>query len=121
MFGPTLWVNIGNINKIPALIDSGARISCIDIDLAGRLSLQPVDIRPTAGVHGEQDTEFFLVEIHVPVLEFTESGLLAGLPLQGSGFYHTVLLGRDFLQSVHMAYGGHSGTVTVSTDYPVPS
>ena len=121
LYGPTLWVRVGaqdstEASQVQALIDTGADLSCVDIDLARNLSLQLADIRPTRGIHGEQRTEFFLAELRIPVLNFIGRGMLAGLQLQSSGFRHSVLLGRDFLRHFSMLYEGRTGATIVGDD-----
>ena len=132
--GPTLWVQVGfDVNyraggvpelpgdELPALIDSGALQSCIDLDLAVRLGLLRVDVLPIIGVHGAQDAPFYVAHIRVPALRLTRRGKLAGLPLQRSGFSHSVLLGRDFLANVNMLYLGDVGSVEITLAGEQPS
>ena len=122
-YGPTLWVRVGagtegspESPQVQAFIDTGADLSCVDVDLARSLSLQLADIRTTRGIHGEQRTEFYLAQLRIPVLSFTGRGILAGLHLQSSGFRQSVLLGRDFLRYFSMLYDGRTGATIVGDE-----
>lgn len=116
--GPTLQVQIGKTREatgrlFPALIDTGAIVSCIDKDLAEELHLIPVDEVEMAGVHGVEPTIRYMAMVHIATLNFVGYGYLAGLPLRSSGFPQSVLLGRDFLKAHSMLYDGITGSVLV--------
>ena len=129
--GPTLFVNIGfdpdyndrptapppqpGINDVCALVDTGARESCIDSILAAQLNLPIVDRRYIASAHGAEKANMHLAQIHVPSLRFTIYGTFAGVHLQAGGMIHQALIGRTFLQNVTMVYEGLTGTVSMST------
>jgi hypothetical protein len=133
-FGPTLIVDIGfdpkykpDVTKpgevpvagatdIQALVDTGARESCIDNLLATTLGLPVVDRRPISGVHGPGMANMYLAQIRVPLLGVTIYGVFAGADLQAGGQMHKALLGRAFLQHFTMIYEGRTGTVTISSD-----
>jgi len=129
--GPTLLVDIGfdpnfnpNVPGIPtpgvkgiqALVDTGAKESCIDNLLAAQLNLPIVDRRPISGIGGRQETNMYLAQIHVPALPFTIYGAFAGVDLVAGGQVHSALIGRTFLMRVTMTYEGRTGIVTLSTD-----
>ena len=116
--GPTLRVQISKTREatgrlFPALIDTGAVVSCIDRDLAEELRLIPVDEVDMAGVHGVEPTMRYMAMVHIASLGFVGFGYLAGLPLRNSGFPQSVLLGRDFLKAHSMHYDGTTGVVLV--------
>ena len=127
-FGPTLYVQIGldptyrvgaptpklpRVN-LPALVDTGATLSCIDSSLAGQLQLPVVDRKPVIGVHGPVETDFYAAQIYTPGLNLVTHGIFAGLPLTNSGQLHYALIGRSFLKDVTMTYEGRMGRVTIS-------
>lgn len=129
-YGPTLLVDIGfdpafkaGVLVTPkaaalqqqALVDSGASESCIDSTLAQRLQLPIVDRRPVSGVHGSQDVNMHLAQIHVPALNFTIYGVFAGVDLVAGGQPHMALIGRTFLQHFKMEYDGRTGNVSISS------
>jgi predicted aspartyl protease len=132
-YGPTLFVNIGfdpkyrfdptknnipvaGITGIRALVDTGAGECCIDSLLASQLSLPVVDRRKISGVHGADEVNVHLSQVHVPSLNFTIYGAFAGVHLAAGGQVHNALIGRTFLQHFTMKYEGRTGTVTLSND-----
>lgn len=127
--GPTLSVNIGfdptfdpkqaiapkaGISDVAALVDTGATESCIDNLLAAQLGLPIVDRRPIAGIHGTQEVNVYLAQIHIVSMGRTIYGAFAGVDLAAGGQVHKALIGRTFLQHFNMAYNGLTGTVTIS-------
>ena len=116
-YGPTFYVRIGIDPKylpggpipnlppvgLPALVDTGASLSCVDATLAERLQLPLVDRGPVTGVHGSQETNFYAAQFYSPDLESVVRGLFAGLPLRRSGHLHYALIGRSFLE--HFTHG----------------
>lgn len=125
--GPTLHVEIGfdpgyrpyarpalPSTLFPALVDTGATLSCIDNDLALQLGLPVVDRRPLAGIQGRFDANIYLAQIHVPDLDITVYGGFAGVMLRQGGQVHYALLGRAFLRDFTMSYNGRSGSVTLT-------
>jgi predicted aspartyl protease len=126
-YGPTLVVNIGfdpaykaggvpvpGIIGISALVDTGATESCIDSALASQLNLPIVDRRMISGVHGRQEVNIHLAQVHIPSLAHTIYGAFAGVHLVAGGQPHKALIGRTFLQGYTMVYEGRTGTVTLS-------
>ncbi len=127
-FGPTIYVQIGldptdktaarsprlpSVN-LPALVDTGATLSCIDSSLAARLQLPVVDKKSVIGVHGPVQTDFYAAQIYTPALNLVTYGIFAGLPLISSGQLHYALIGRSFLKDFAMTYEGRTGRVTIS-------
>lgn len=128
--GPTLAVNIGfdsaysptaidppptlPIIGLPALVDTGATDSCIDRALAAQLKLPVVDRQRIAGVHGAQEVNMHLAQIHVPALDVTLYGKFAGVDLIAGGMIHRALIGRTFLRHFTMTYNGTTGSVVLT-------
>lgn len=128
--GPTIWVEVDfhgptapefqkNPNAPeptthPALVDSGATESCIDVKLARDIGLPEVDRRMISGVGGEHEVPFYLARVMVPNLQFYQHGLFAGVSLADGGQPHTVLIGRTFLKHFIMIYDGVRGQVTLA-------
>jgi hypothetical protein len=131
-WGPTLLVDIGfdpnfkatvpptipapGRKNIDALVDCGAKESCIDSVLAAQLNLPIIDRRHVAGSGGKHEVNYHLAQIHVPSLNFTIYGQFAGVHLQSGGQRHLALIGRTFLQYFTMTYEGRSGNVIISSD-----
>ena len=101
---------------LEALVDTGARESCIDSDLARELQLPVFDRRNVSGVSGSIEVDYHLAQIHVPSLKFVLRGRFAGVPLLSSGFAQRVVVGRSFLSYVRMAYDGPTGDVELIRD-----
>jgi len=129
-FGPTLFVDIGfdptwkayigipvsGIQKVEALVDTGASECCIDNLLASQISLPIVDRRTISGIHGSQTANVYLAQVYIPSLNFTMHGAFSGVDLQAGGQRHSALIGRTMLNHFTMIYEGRTGTVTLSND-----
>jgi predicted aspartyl protease len=129
--GPTLLVNIGfdstfnpttvgqvpvaAMTNLPALVDTGATISCIDSGLAMQLNLPIVDRQKICGSGGEHEVNMHLAQIHVPALNYTIYGSFAAVDLIAGGQGHHALIGRSFLRRFTMIYNGVTGEVTISS------
>ena len=127
--GPTLNVKIGfdvdfqsGSNTIPdlpsspypALIDTGAIISCIDSTVASNLNLPISDRRSISGVLGAGEVNMHIAQIYIPDLNTIFYGSFAGVHLLAGNHYHSALIGRDFLLNFKMYYDGTTGRVTIS-------
>ena len=130
-YGPTILVQIGfdpefglsasrhpNLpaNTFHALVDTGATESCIDSALAIELNLPVVDRRLVAGVHGANEVNVHLAQIHIPALPHTIVGMFAGVHLTAGGQPYSALIGRTFLRNFNMTYEGRTGAVVISND-----
>ena len=130
-YGPTINVDIGfdpsfnpssanapnsQARRLPALIDTGANESCVDSQLAADLRLPVVDQQEISGVHGRQELNFHLAQIHIPELPFTIYGMFAGVHLRSGGQPHFALLGRTFLRHFTMIYHGRTGRVVITNN-----
>ena len=127
--GPTLLVDIGfdpgylldapdrppqpGRRQIPALIDTGANMSCIDDELARELSLPLVDRQFMSGVGGQHEANLYLAQVFAPAVGFTQYGQFFGVNLRAGGQEHQALLGRTFLTSFMFLYDGIRGQVTL--------
>ena len=128
--GPTLHVLIGYDHHFrsggpdpdlpgelhPALVDTGATHSCIDIGLAERLGLPVVDRQVIAGIGGRMEAPVYAAQIRVPGLDSTVHGAFDGVRLAESGQPHVALIGRSFLLHFTMTYEGRTGRVVISDD-----
>ena len=129
--GPVLYVHIGfdrayqddsqgrpNISDVPlpALVDTGAEVSCIDSILAERLGLPIADSQSMAGAHGVAEVNVYLAQIYVSDLDFVINGNFPAVDLAAGGEQYFALLGRDFLRNFTMIYEGETGQVRISTD-----
>ena len=129
-YGPTLHVDIGfdtdfdygtsqsfpasTATRIPALVDTGATMSCIDDSLAQSLHLPLVDRQTVSGVGGQHTCDVYLAHIVAPTLEWFQWGLFYGVSLAAGGQLHQALIGRSFLQSMMLIYDGRTGLVQIA-------
>lgn len=114
--GPTLWVDVGfdptfnyteggltptsSATQIPALVDTGATLSCIDDGLAISLNLPFVDRQNISGVGGSHEVSVYLAHLVAPSLGWYQWGLFYGVNLTEGRQLHQVLIGRSFLQNM---------------------
>ena len=130
-YGPTLNVQVGFDPQFepdtgdqpllpqslwPALVDTGAALSCVDSQLATHLGLPIVDREPVSGAHGAQDVNVHVAQIFVPELNATILGRFHAVHLTAGGQPHSALIGRSFLMDFTMVYEGTTGTVTISNE-----
>ena len=130
-YGPTLWVRIGfdggyqrgsgaipNLPEAdhPALVDTGATLSCIDSALAALLHLPIVDREPVSGVHGSEEVNIHLGQIYVPSLGEVILGRFHGVHLAMGNQVHRAILGRTFLRDLKMVYDGPAASVVISKE-----
>ena len=129
--GPTIPVQIGHDpgfdeftdprpilppDLYSALVDTGASGNSIDIELADRLRLQPVDEVEISGSAGAHTVTVYLANIYIPDLNRTITGRFTGVNLAGGGQLHRAIIGRSFLQGFALHYDGRTGEVTMSDE-----
>ena len=102
-----------NSTQVPALVDTGALESCIDIGLAEELGLPMVDRVRIAGAGGTHQAPVYLGHIFFPQIPDTQYGRFAGVRLSDGGQAHKALIGRTFLANYTMMYDGPSGRVAL--------
>ena len=102
-----------------ALIDTGARMSCIDSALAERLNL-PIIGSPIEGVgaNGPFKSDPVLDRIHIAELETMIYGRFLSLPLVEYDQPYHALIGRDFLRRGKFTYDGIRGIWSMEIDPP---
>lgn len=117
--GPQIEVMIGfdtklkNTCPMPALLDTGATYSCIDLELAKRLCLKQTDSRELVGAHEKRVTPFYRADIYIPQLKCAWRDEFGELPLEENGFSCKVLIGRNLLSNLHLRYEGYTGKVLI--------
>ena len=102
-----------------ALIDTGARMSCIDSALAERLNL-PIIGSPIKGVgaNGPFNSDPILGRIHITDLETMIYGRFLSMPLTDHNQPYHAIIGRDFLRRSRFTYNGSVGTWELEIDPP---
>ena len=103
-----------HVNRVLALIDTGATQSCIDETLAQQLQLPLVNQQNTAGVGGMHVLNVYLAYISLPLLGHLQTGLFIGAQLTAGGMAHQALIGRTLLADTLMVYDGRTGSVKLA-------
>jgi len=104
---------------IPALVDTGAAISCIDTNLVKSLNLPLVGTQKFSGMAGSSDRTMHLAQIRVPTLNANIYGDFAAVDLLAGGQPHALLLGRSFLSHFRITYDRRSGDVIIENETPL--
>ncbi len=99
-------------NRLSALVDTGAAISCIDIATAELLGWREVEGATVVGVTSEGRFPAFEGRLDVPILRAGIPSPIQGLPLgPESGFTCRVIIGRDVLGKFEMCVNWVTGEV----------
>jgi predicted aspartyl protease len=98
-----------------ALIDTGAGITCIDIDAATQLGAPIIDyVNMTSASHAGNVQPVYPVQLQIPGSPINISAPRAvGFPLAASQGI-IALIGRDVLQSCVLVYNGTAGSISLS-------
>lgn len=99
---------------VEALIDTGARESCIDEELAKQLQLPLVDRWKCSGVGGQEEFDVFLGHVRIAALGFIQFGRFLGARLRAGNQPHQALLRRTVLASMILLYDGRDGSVKLA-------
>jgi hypothetical protein len=102
------------VQNVPALIDTGATISCIDDALAQQLQLPLINQLHTTGAHGGGMLNVYLAFLAIPALNVTQAGAFLGAIMNTPGQSHRALLGRSLLRDMLFVYDGRSGSAKLS-------
>ena len=108
--GPHIPILIGE-SVGAALLDTGARISVVDIQIARRLNLPEAGARSISGVTGTAVFPLFDTEIEIPWLDTTVPSPIQGAPLRTNNIPWHAVIGRDILLLFDFRIDGPSGTV----------
>ena len=98
----------------PALIDTGASETCIDVELAIALELPAVDRQPISTPSGQAIVLRYLARVGIPELGIENIGLFPGVQLSAGGQQHRLLIGRDLLRQASLVYDGPASTGTLT-------
>ena len=103
-------------DRIPAVVDSGATISCIDTGRVETLNLTFVGMRDFVGIAGSSRRPMHLAQFAIPDLGFYVYGEFAVVDLIAGGQPHEELLGRSFLRAFRMICDGRTGEVIIENN-----
>jgi predicted aspartyl protease len=99
-----------------ALIDTGASITCVDLQTIQALSLQPVNqttITTPSQINATASVYAVSIDFpQLPIQRVARNLRVAGVTLLPQGFI--ALLGRDFLAGVVLTYNGVGGFFTIA-------
>ena len=111
--GPQLPVNIPGFDYTPpALIDTGAAMSLIDVDLARRFYTPTRDVLPIGGVGRGDEQPTFDIDVYIPDLSRYVPKPIASAPLIRSGIPFIFIIGRDVLLDYILTIDGPSRTIS---------
>ena len=96
----------------PALIDTGAAMSLIDVDLARRFYTPTRDVLPIGGVGQGDEQPTFDIDVFIPALSRYVPKPIAGAPLIRSGIPFIFIIGRDVLLDYILTIDGPSRTIS---------
>lgn len=95
-----------------ALIDTGAKFTCFDLDVATELSMPIVDRGWMSSATGRDLRPVFSGRLVIPSLGNLDAERAFGASLQDDGLI--ALLGRDALQHAVLVYNGQEATVSLA-------
>jgi len=97
-----------------ALIDTGASVTAVDMEVLRRLSLPPVGTGIIVTPSGTETQGVYVVRLTFPGTPIPPLDPRPVMGSQLSGFGHIVLLGRDLLQGALLIYDGAHGHWTLA-------
>ena len=95
-----------------AMVDTGARITVIDIEYARELGLEEDGTHRITGATGEGDYPRFRADIEVPWLNVTVPSPVGGAPLRTNNIPWNALIGRDVILQFELRVDGMTGMIT---------
>ena len=111
--GPQLPVNIpGSDYPLPALLDTGAAMSVIDVDLALAFYSPTSEALTIGGVGQGDEHPTFDIDVYIPDLSRYVPKPIAGAPLIRSGIAFTFIIGRDVLLDYILTIDGPNGAIS---------
>ena len=119
-YGPLTRVRIGphqtQLSVERALVDTGAKVCCIDEALASRLDLTPIGRKTVvANVHEKRPCRIFVAHVQLEDLELLSPWRFTAFPItENMGPDFKVILGRDVLTRLLLRYDGVTGSVRLT-------
>jgi predicted aspartyl protease len=99
----------GAVVERNALIDSGASLTCITMDIARTLDLPYLNKRSVQVPGGSVNGRVYMARIFVPALTYSE--LVQVVAIQGGQADQTILFGRNLLKHFVFTMDGPAGVV----------
>ena len=95
-----------------AIVDTGARITVIDIEYARELGLEEDGTHRITGATGEGEYPRFKTNIELPWLNVTVPSPVGGAPLRTNNIPWNALIGRDVILQFELRVDGTTGMIT---------
>ena len=95
-----------------AMVDTGARITVIDIEYAHELGLEEDGTHRITGATGAGEYPRFRTDIEVPWLNVTVPSPVGGAPLRTNNIPWNALIGRDIILRFELRVDGMTGMIT---------
>ena len=108
--GPHIPVTIAGHSTV-ALLDSGARHSYIDIELAEDLGALQAGQHTARGATSTNSHPSFQVSFHIPLLSLSLRPPIRGLPLRKQEHFWQAIVGRDILRNYEMTIDWRTGLI----------
>jgi len=93
-----------------ALLDTGASISVVDLEVISRLQISPIGVARILTASGETNQNLFPLRFNLPHL-FIDVRAVAGADLRRQGII--AILGRDILSRFLFIYHGVGGRIVL--------
>lgn len=95
-----------------ALIDTGATVSCKDIEAADQLGLRPIDVtKMSSASHSDHEVSVYFASLEILGMGAHFELRMMGGPLKAQGLI--ALIGRDALAGSVLFYDGPTGQATL--------
>ena len=108
--GPHIPVTIRGHSTV-ALLDSGARHSYIDIQLAEDLGARQTGQHTARGATSTDSHPSFNVRFQIPLLSLSLQPPIRGLPLREQEHFWQAIVGRDILRNYQMTIDWRTGLI----------
>ena len=95
-----------------AMVDTGARITVIDIEYAQELGLEEDGTHRITGATGVGEYPRFRTDIEVPWINVTVPSPVGGAPLRTNNIPWNALIGRDIILQFELRVDGMTGMIT---------
>ena len=95
-----------------AMVDTGARITVIDIEYAQEVGLEEDGAHQITGATGVGEYPRFKADIEVPWLNITVRSPVGGAPLRTNNIPWNALIGRDVILQFELRVDGMTGMIT---------
>lgn len=108
---------LGNVQTVKGMVDTGASISTVSDQVAQAAGLIQTGSVPLGGVGGTSERPIYAAAITLPEWKVTVDPIeLGGVTIPMPGI--DMLIGRDVLRALNLAYQGSAGAFQLTTGTP---